>query len=180
MLIVWTWLLALGLMAGHGEAQNCTQIFGGPNLARGRPTSQSSTYPVASGIVGLSSNAVDGNCDGQWSSGSCSHTCGDLNAWWSVDLGREYAISLVVVKNREDFCGKRMRGATIHVGDQMGDFSARSFVCGTIADIRDGSLSTIFCNGAVGRFITIVIPNRVEYLHLGEVEVYGTNIPPQA
>ncbi|XP_048338590.1 fucolectin-like [Sphaerodactylus townsendi] len=171
MLLTWTWVLAFGLMATHGGAETCTQAYGGPNLARGRPTSQSSTYSSD----GQSSNAVDGNCDGIFGSRSCTHTNGELNAWWSVDLGREYAISLVVVKNRQDCCGKRLQGATIHVGHRMGDFSQESFICGAITDLREGSLTTIHCNGALGRFVTIVIPNRVEYLSLAEVEVYGTN-----
>ncbi|XP_048338602.1 fucolectin-like [Sphaerodactylus townsendi] len=128
MLLTWTWVLAFGMMARQGEAQSCTQAYGGPNLARGRPTEQSSTYTHTDGISGRSSNAVDGNCDGRWIAKSITHTNGELNPWWSVDLGREYAISLVVVKNRQDCCGERIQGATIHLGDHMGDFSQGSFM----------------------------------------------------
>ncbi|XP_054841935.1 fucolectin-like [Eublepharis macularius] len=179
MLVTWSWILALGLLAGHGEAQSCTQAYGGPNLARGRPTSQSSTYTHVYGISGISGYAVDGKCDGKFTAHSCTHTNHEINPWWSVDLGREYAISLVVVKNRQDCCGERIQGATIHVGSHMGDFSKSSFICGTITDLRDGSLSTILCNGALGRYITIAIPRRVTFLSLGEVEVHGTHRPRQ-
>ncbi|XP_060099028.1 fucolectin-like [Heteronotia binoei] len=172
MLLAWPWLLALGLLVGRGEAQSCTQAYGGPNLARGRPTMQSS--PGASAGIGSSSRAVDGNCNGNWNSASCTHTDLVNSPWWSVDLGREYSISLVVVKSRQDCCGERIQGATIHVGRHMGDLSKSSVSCGTIADLREGSLSTIHCNGAVGRYITIAIPDRVGYLTLCEVEVYGT------
>ncbi|KAL8181456.1 UNVERIFIED_CONTAM: hypothetical protein K2H54_002409 [Gekko kuhli] len=147
---------------------------GGPNLARDRPTSQSSTYSHRDGITGKSSYAVDGNCDGRWISRTCTHTNYDLSAWWSVDLGKEYDISLVVVKNRQDCCGDRIRGATIHVGDYMGDFGNTSFTCGTITDLRDGSLSTVLCNAARGRYITIAIVGHKGTLSLGEVEVHGT------
>ncbi|KAL8181455.1 UNVERIFIED_CONTAM: hypothetical protein K2H54_002382 [Gekko kuhli] len=174
MLVIWTWMLALALLAGRGEAQSCTQVFGGPNLARGRPTSQSSTYSHTDGITGISSYAVDGNCDGRWISRSCTHTNQELSPWWSVDLGQRYDISVVVVKIRQDCCGERTRGATIHVGDHMGDFSRTSVICGTITDLRDGSLSTVLCNGARGRYVTIAIKGHTTILSLGEVEVHGT------
>ncbi|KAL8181451.1 UNVERIFIED_CONTAM: hypothetical protein K2H54_002307 [Gekko kuhli] len=174
MLLFWTWMLALGLLAGRGEAHSCTEQYGGPNLARGRPTLQSSTYAETGEIQGISSNAVDGNCDGRWTSQSCTHTSQELSPWWSVDLGKEYDISLVVVKNRQDCCGGRLQGATIHVGDYLGDFSESSFTCGTITDLRDGSLSTVLCNAAPGRYVTIVIEGRQEFLSLAEVEVHGT------
>lgn len=32
---------------------------------------------------------------------------------------------------------------------------------------------TYDCNGMVGQYVTIVIPGRIEYLILCEVEVYG-------
>ncbi|XP_015266960.1 PREDICTED: fucolectin-1-like [Gekko japonicus] len=109
---------------------------------------------------------------------TCTHTERQYRLWWSVDLGRQYSISVVVVKNRQDCCGERIRGATIRVGHRMGDISTSSVACGTIKDLRKGSLSTIFCNGAVGRYVTIVIPGRESILTLCEVEVYGTNAPP--
>ncbi|XP_060098891.1 fucolectin-like [Heteronotia binoei] len=177
MLLAWLWLLALGLLVGHGEAQSCTHAYGGPNLARGRPTSQSSTYTHTDGITGMSSYAVDGNCDGRWISRSCTHTNHERNAWWSVDLGRDYAISAVVVKNREDCCGDRIQGATVHVGGHVGDFGKSSFICGTITDLQKGSLTTVLCNAAWGRYVTIAIIGRETILSLGEVEVHGTKYP---
>ncbi|XP_015266192.1 PREDICTED: fucolectin-like [Gekko japonicus] len=126
----------------------------------------------------MSSYAVDGNCDGRWSSRSCTHTNHELSPWWSVDLGEEYDISVVVVKIRQDCCGERTQGATIHVGDHTGDFSKTSSTCGTITDLREGSLSTVLCNGARGRYITIAIAGHVTNLALGEVEVHGTSSKP--
>ncbi|XP_060098892.1 fucolectin-like [Heteronotia binoei] len=174
MLLIWTLMLALGLLVGRGEAQSCTQAYGGPNLAGGRTTAQSSTYTHTDGISGMSSYAVDGNCDGRWIARSITHTNQQLNNWWSVDLGKEYDISLVVVKNRQDCCGERIQGATVHVGDHMGDFGATSFICGTITDLQKGSLSTLFCNAARGRYVTIAIVGRESILSLAEVEVHGT------
>nr|XP_014433016.2 uncharacterized protein LOC106732561 isoform X1 [Pelodiscus sinensis] len=54
--------------------------------------------------------------------------------------------------------------------------------CGTINDPSLGSLSTICCSGLEGRYVTIVIPGRAEYLSLCEVEVLsqGCITPPGA
>ncbi|XP_060099027.1 uncharacterized protein LOC132574809 [Heteronotia binoei] len=170
MLLAWLWLLALGLLVGRGEAQSCTQAYGGPNLARGKPTKQSTTHPHS----GVSSSAVDGNCNGLRPALTCTHTTLQYRPWWSVDLGRPYAISIVVVKNRQDCCSERIQGATVYVGHRLGDFGSSTVSCGTVTDLRRGSLSSIYCNGAVGRYVTVAIPGRESILTLCEVEVYGT------
>ncbi|XP_066479178.1 fucolectin-like [Tiliqua scincoides] len=141
------------------------------NLARGRPTFQSSNSESRP-----PTKAVDGNCDGNMEHGSCTHTNLDTEPWWYVDLGIRYAISAVVVKNRGDCCGSRLRGAEVHVGDSKGSSSKSNPLCGPIADTSDGSLSTIYCNGLKGRYVSIVILGRADYLHVCEVEVYGTKL----
>ncbi|XP_061463147.1 fucolectin-like [Rhineura floridana] len=170
-----TWLLALALLAGRGEAQSCNPELQGVahNLAKGRPAYQSSLYPHP--IVGAASKAVDGNCSGEWyTDGSCTHTGFEMEPWWYVDLGDQYAISAVVVKNRGDCCGERLQGAQIRVGDSVADHGKSSPLCGTITDTRLGSVSTLYCNWLKGRYVSIRIPGRAEFLHVCEVEVYGT------
>src|SRR5262249_16285581 len=56
-----------------------------PNLARGKPATQSSTYPGYPSAA--ASSAVDGNTDGNFFDGSVTSTNLDSNAWWQVDLG---------------------------------------------------------------------------------------------
>nr|XP_032638072.1 fucolectin-4-like [Chelonoidis abingdonii] len=146
-------------------AQGCPQSPVGYNLAREQPVSQSSTFNQHE-----PEKAVDGKCDGILDHGFCSHTQGESDPWWNVDLGSRYSVSTVIVKNRADCCGERLKGAQIHVGDSKGGQGN----CGTITDTAPGSLSTISCDGKKGRYVTITIPNRVEYLTLCEVEVYGT------
>lgn len=51
------------------------------NIARGKPTKQSST---ANG--GLASRAVDGNANGQWAAKTFALTNIQTNPWWRVDL----------------------------------------------------------------------------------------------
>jgi hypothetical protein len=52
---------------------------------------------------GKASRAVDGNRDGVWSGGSCTH-CGyskfNINEWWQVDLGTSVQVAEVTVFNR--------------------------------------------------------------------------------
>ena len=79
-------------------------LFGadaGPeNLAQGKPTLQNSI-----GWDGESDRAVDGDSNGRYWQGSCSHTNVD-EPWWSVDLGDSYEVTSVTISNREDCCGK--------------------------------------------------------------------------
>nr|XP_034980357.1 uncharacterized protein LOC118089697 [Zootoca vivipara] len=180
MLLSWTGLLALVLLSGHAEAQSCKPELQGIalNLAKGRPTCQSSILPLE--IIGTASKAVDGNCNGDWyKSGTCTHTQLDKEPWWHVDLGEQFAISAVVVKNRGDCCGERLQGAEIRVGDSVADRGKSNHLCGTITDTSLGSISTLYCNWLKGRYVSVHIPGRAEYLTLCEVEVYGTKAEDQ-
>lgn len=47
-------------------------------------------FPYVSG--GVSSRAVDGNTNMQWSGGSITHTVGRGGDWWRVDLGAVYHV----------------------------------------------------------------------------------------
>ncbi|XP_042321520.1 uncharacterized protein LOC121929725 [Sceloporus undulatus] len=177
MSILWTSLLALALLSGDGEAQSCKPEMKGlvRNLAENRPAFQSSFLENMETC--FANKAVDGDCNGDWyKSSSCIHTDRDQEPWWYVDLGDHYAIAAVIVKNRGDCCGDRIWGAQIHVGDNLEDHGKSNPLCGSITDTRPGSISTIHCYGFKGRYVSIIIPNRREYLNLCEVEVYGTKI----
>ncbi|KAH1178477.1 hypothetical protein KIL84_012179 [Mauremys mutica] len=157
-------------------AQGCPRPPVGYNLAREQPVSQSSTHKEYGLEKAGPGKAVDGKCDGILDHGSCSHTQGESDPWWNVDLGSRYSVSTVIVKNREDCCGERLKGAQIHVGDSKDGQGKQDPICGTITDTTPGSLSTISCDGRKGRYVTITIPGRVEVLTLCEVEVYGTQV----
>uniref|UniRef100_A0A8D0BQ13 Fucolectin tachylectin-4 pentraxin-1 domain-containing protein n=1 Tax=Salvator merianae TaxID=96440 RepID=A0A8D0BQ13_SALMN len=142
----------------------------GFNLARGRPACQSSVYLHE--IIGSANKAVDGDCDGNYTQGSCTHTNGEANPWWYVDLGTSYAIAAVIVYNRADCCSERLRGAEVRVGNSVIDGGKSNALCGTIENTTD-SASTLHCNWLRGRYVTIRIPRQSVYLMLCEVEVYG-------
>nr|XP_025044461.1 uncharacterized protein LOC112547122 [Pelodiscus sinensis] len=159
-------------------SQSCIPPQWAQNLALRRPVTQSSTYEDSLGEA-VASKAVDGNREGAWDRGSCSHTLYDTDPWWSVDLGRRHSVSMVIVKNREECCWERLQGAQIRVGDSLANHGKDNPLCGTINDIASGSLSTICCNRLEGRYVTIVIPGREEYLTLCEVEVLSQGcVPP--
>ena len=69
------------------------------NVARGKPTRQSSTYEPHS-----SSRAVDGNKAKLLRQNSCTHTSktGKEMQWWMVDLKGDYQVIAVVLTSRGD------------------------------------------------------------------------------
>ena len=72
-------------------------IGGGANLAAKGKASHSSQYQDAA-----AARAIDGRTDGDYDKKSVSHTNGEDNPWWEVDLGSEQSIERIVVWNRTD------------------------------------------------------------------------------
>ena len=86
----------------------------GKNVALKKAASQ-----VNTGYGGAAGRAVDGNTKGEYNAGTATHTVeGTDNAWWEVDLGKEYPIELVRVFNRTDgSLGSRLSNYTLKVLD---------------------------------------------------------------
>jgi len=87
------------------------------NLAAGKPTAQSSTYPG-----GQSGKAVDGNPDTEFNNGHCSHTKLDpSSSWWSVDLGSDnvlvYEVRIVNRFSQYNSIRQRSRNYIITLGE---------------------------------------------------------------
>uniref|UniRef100_A0A8C6TRS3 Si:ch211-215k15.4 n=1 Tax=Neogobius melanostomus TaxID=47308 RepID=A0A8C6TRS3_9GOBI len=140
----------------------------GENLAlQGRAT-QSSLESI-----GIASNAIDGNRESVWSKGSCQHTKADLNPWWRLDLRKTHRIFSVNVTNMID-SPQRLNGAEIRIGDSLENYGNNNPRCAVISSIPPGFTQGFDCNGMDGRYVNIVIPGRAEYLHVCEVEVYGS------
>uniref|UniRef100_R7VMS8 Pentraxin fusion protein n=1 Tax=Columba livia TaxID=8932 RepID=R7VMS8_COLLI len=111
--------------------------------------------------------------------GSCAHTEKEPEPWWYVDLGARHAVYAVTVTNRRDCCWESLLGAQVHVGDSLVDHGKRNPVCGVILDTGAGSASTVCCNGLPGRYVSIIIPGREDFLVLCEVEVTVQScVPP--
>ncbi|HEY6227409.1 MAG TPA: PVC-type heme-binding CxxCH protein, partial [Verrucomicrobiae bacterium] len=91
------------------------EVFsGGQNIARHGKASQINT---SNG--GNANRAIDGRTDGDFGSGTQTHTRENVkNPWWEVDLGSEQPIESVTVWNRrENDLGKRLDGFTLTLLD---------------------------------------------------------------
>eukprot|EP00079_Xenopus_tropicalis_P036631 XP_017950402.1 PREDICTED: uncharacterized protein LOC108644505 [Xenopus tropicalis] len=133
------------------------------NLVQSGEVSQSSTYRPECGAAA----AVDGVKGTNPHTPPCTHTQCDPPAWWRLDLKKRYNVQTVIVTRMEQ--SERLRGAEIRVGDFENNNNP---VCGTITDVSQANI-TLSCNGTEGRYVSVVIPGREEYLQLCEVEVYG-------
>ena len=62
---------------------------------------------------------MDGNKNGNYHLGSCTHTNWDWKTkpWWRVDLGKPSKVAQVKLVNREDCCFSRLRDFNIQVGN---------------------------------------------------------------
>jgi len=125
-------------------------------ISRNKPASQ-----VSEGWSGRPSRAVDGNSDGLYRSGSCTHTNRANRPWWKVDLKATYAVDKVVVWNRADCCASRLNNFEVLVDSQL---------CGKVRHARRSN--TVSCHKKKGRSVTVRLAGRT-YLTLCEVQVYG-------
>lgn len=141
----------------------------GENVALKGKATQSNLYGN-----GFASNAIDGNKDGVYGHGSCTHTVNDLNPWWRLDLLKRHKVSSVVITNTIDSVPVRLNGAEIRIGNSLDNNGNNNPRCAVISSIPPGFSSTFECDGMEGRYINVVIPGRQEYLTLCEVEVYGS------
>jgi Fungalysin metallopeptidase (M36)/F5/8 type C domain/Fungalysin/Thermolysin Propeptide Motif len=112
-------------------------MSGSTNLALGRPATQYNT-----GFGGVATRAVDGNTDGNWANNSVTHTYGDYQNWWQVDLGSVQSINSIQIWNRTDCCSNRLRNFYVFVSDVP-------FQGSTANKAIDGNTDGFFWNGSV-------------------------------
>ena len=143
------------------------------NLAQGKAARQSSTAFTSAAA------AVDGNTDGMFEHASVTHTHQDVNPWWEVDLGGSAALGSIVIWNRTDCCGDRLRDYWVFVSDTpfaAGDTPANLQTRpGTWSRHQTGVPSpsvTIATGGLQGRYVRVQVSGR-NYLSLAEVQVFG-------
>lgn len=142
------------------------------NLAAGRPTRQSS---LAHG--GEPSRGVDGNTSGVWAEGSVTHTAGEFQPWWEVELGAAELIDEIVVWNRTDCCTGRLSDFRVLVSEQpfgsrsLAQLEADPAVWSTSIAALVGPSETVTV-GRVGRHVRIQLVGT-DPLSLAEVQVIG-------
>ncbi|XP_070691006.1 uncharacterized protein [Pempheris klunzingeri] len=142
----------------------------GENLALQGKATQSSLH-----TSGIAYNAIDGNRASKWDQGSCSHTGADLNSWWRLDLGKTHKVFSVNITNIIE-ASARLNGAELRIGDSLDNNGNNNPRCAVISSIPPGFTENFQCNKMDGRYVNIVIPGRTEYLHVCEVEVYGSRL----
>ncbi|XP_077349621.1 fucolectin-like [Lithobates pipiens] len=151
-------------------AQCCTPEPGAVNVARNGTASQSSDYQHK--VIGYANKAIDGNTDGDFRKGFCTHTKDDYEPWWNLDLKKTYNISSIVITNRQDCCAQRFLGAEVRIGDSP---HRKNPVCKTVTDVSKPRIS-MCCSGMLGRYVSVVIPEHIGHLTLCEVEVYAKEV----
>ncbi|XP_066434744.1 fucolectin-like [Eleutherodactylus coqui] len=162
-----TSLILLGFLA---LTLGCLPEPGAINLARRGEASQDSQY--MSDNMGHASNAIDGNKNTDYYKGSCAHNHYGTISWWKVDLKEVYKITTVIITNRLDCCPERLLGAEIRIGNSKDNNNP---VCAKVTALSNGTL-TYCCKEMEGQYISVVMPDRPEWLTLCEVEVYGKPI----
>ncbi|XP_070538285.1 uncharacterized protein [Ptychodera flava] len=141
------------------------------NLALKQKASQSSTFAFGSAV-----RAVDGDKSNNYSERSCTHTQKEYQPWWKVDLGREYQIHEVIITNRADCCDDRLLGGIVRVGNS--DVITNNTQCGesiTADQVDYDSDVHVECD-LRGRFVSVQLENKTDYLSLCEVEVLCEDI----
>ncbi|XP_046331063.2 fucolectin-like [Haliotis rufescens] len=139
------------------------------NVALGKPTIQSSTYPG-----GNSSYAVDGRTGGNFFSDHCMLTR-DGNTWWLVDLLHVYNISTVIVFRRTDFPGRAEQVKIEGFVQQPRLCPASSpKVCVNQLGSFTGPSKTVACEQEVmARYVRV---SSTTCMTLCEIQMFGQNI----
>jgi len=165
-------LAEVEVFGGAGQASSVPQGGGNVNLALGKPAQQSST-----GWGGDPRRAVDGNPDGNYGANSVSHTEGQAQPWWQVDLGSVQGIRNIRIWNRTDYYGEHLAKFYVFVSDNPfppGDINSvlsQPGVWNYYHDATAGRTTDINVNRN-GRYVRAQLSGS-DYLQLAEVEVFG-------
>ncbi len=141
------------------------------NLSQGKSTSQSSNYNGSNSYP--SSRAVDGSIT------NFNHTNTELQPWWQVDLGSNYQVSNIEISNRKDCCGNRIKRMRVFVSSSpITSYSTSGYVYeyNNATGMTNGQIINIPNLLSNGRYVRIWVDNTGygnNYLHLGEVKVFG-------
>jgi hypothetical protein len=167
-----------GQMYTIGGAAPSTTAVPWVNLAEGRPTWQSSTYP--SNPTYPSDLAVNGNTDGNISHNSTFHTDNTAatvlpnttrGPAWTVDLGGMHTVKQIVIYNRTDCCQSRLAYFLVGGHNANGWYLAYQW----LSTAEEGTkVIPIDLNISTDQILIQLIGSGGDnYLHLAEVQVIG-------
>ncbi len=148
------------------------------NIALGKPATQSSVcaWSVGKTPETDAAGAVDGTIDGKYSF----HTDVENHPWWQVDLSKSLEISEIWIFNRIDnqVVSHRANSLAIEISEMEDEyFEAFRYESDAPFGGADGK-PLIFkpAQPIRGRFVRVKLLKR-DFLHLEQVEVYGTTPP---
>eukprot|EP00063_Salmo_salar_P081500 XP_014056335.1 PREDICTED: uncharacterized protein LOC106605344 isoform X1 [Salmo salar] len=141
------------------------------NVALRGKAAQSSTY-----YRGTAKRAIDGIRNTTFKDDSCSHTLGETNPWWRVDLRKTYQVTSVTITNR-DTLAERINGAEIRIGNSLENDGNSNHRCALISSIPAGCSTTFQCHGMQGKYVNVFLKGYMQYLTLCEVEVNAHPAP---
>jgi len=147
------------------------------NIALSGQAFQSSTGTYE-GITGYASRANDGNTDGSWVHYSVSHTNYNTNAWWRVQLNGVFEIDHIIIWNRNDSnrMSERLTNFTVSVlNSSMTSVFSKDFF--TDGGTFYSDLRIELPEGILGKYVQVQL-NGTNYLHLAEVQVFGSSSKP--
>ncbi|KAL5257274.1 hypothetical protein ACHWQZ_G012261 [Mnemiopsis leidyi] len=106
--------------------------------------------------LGGAGNAIDGNTDGNYSSGSCSKSQDDYINWWAVKLDHNHTVREVRIhlQSDDDASLGDIDGATVHVGPR-GDYLDPECGSGINSADHDNYVVTLRCDDLVGQYVTV-------------------------
>lgn len=93
------------------------EVFSGAkNIARKGKATQSSTHG-GTAVNPIADKAIDGDTNGDFLKASTTHTKGENNPWWEVDLLKDQELTKVVIWNRTDSNQRRLDGFKLSILD---------------------------------------------------------------
>jgi len=147
------------------------------DLALGRPREGATVASLELSLSSESAREIDaaGAVDGVKNGGYGFHTApDDTDPWWQVDLDRTRSLDYVLVYNRADGTASRARRLVLLTSQDGVSWVRRYQHHGsTFQGFPDRKPLRIGLEGTRARYVRIQLPGRT-YLHLDEVEVYGT------
>ncbi|XP_035672791.1 uncharacterized protein LOC118413477 isoform X10 [Branchiostoma floridae] len=157
------------------QIEHAAKLCIGNNIAVGKTATQSSSFPLLYGFIPKAPDAVDGYKGSDTNLPACAHTQLDFEPWWKLDLGGSYVIGRVRLQNRRDGSGNRLEEFQVRVGENS-DISQNS-ICGRttnqLDDPPESRSITVDCDQPItGRYVSVQLIDRTQYLTLCEVEVF--------
>ncbi|XP_066275437.1 uncharacterized protein [Branchiostoma lanceolatum] len=161
----------------QSQIEHAATLCTGNNIAVGKTAEQSSVYSSWLSLFSSweASHAVDGYKGSDVNEPACAQTQSEVEPWWKLDLGGSYVVVRVRLLNRWNEQGERLEEFQVRVGENS-DISQNS-ICGRTTNQLDdpphSRTITVDCAQPItGRYVSVQLIDRTDYLTLCEVEVF--------